>query len=479
MTTNLGDTSPYGPGFKGGVDALNDKALATRLRGYKRHVAKRYRTVIPGRETRDIPKAPMFISRKLDGELWFLLKRDGQVLLLAYNGRIVGGVPVTDEASERLAEVGEILIPGELYVPGTHERARVHNVARTLSDGSQAERLQFAPFDLLEEDGNDLFSEEYAVRWRRLHELFAGAERCAPPETEEAEEPASVAAHYASWVETKQCEGLVVRHSFGTIYKVKPIVTVDACVVAFGERKTAEVGTVRELTVALRRDDGGFHILGTVSTGLEEADRVTWHTRLSAMEVESSYRMANREGTLCRWVRPEIVLELKCSDLLHLDDSERPVRRMVVSYDEERGYEAEGLMPFLSLIHPVIVREREDKKPVVEDIGLSQVYSIVPFAEHDQPAEQIDLAKTEVVDRKVWTKATKGKTAVRKYVAMATHKHETDPDYPPFVVHFTDFSPSRKDPLKTGLRVASSRERLDSLVEGWVKDNIKRGWKEA
>ena len=46
-------------------------------------------------------------------------------------------------------------------------------------------------------------------------------------------------------------------------------------------------------------------------------------------------------------------------------------------------------------------------------------------------------------------------------------------------VHFTDFSDTRKDPLQTSLRVASSPESLQTHIDEWLEKNIKRGWNEA
>ena len=80
---------------------------------------------------------------------------------------------------------------------------------------------------------------------------------------------------------------------------------------------------------------------------------------------------------------------------------------------------------------------------------------------------------------KAFAKVAKGKTAVRKYVVIATRKHEQDADYAPYVVFFTDYSAGRKDPLKTSMAVGRDLASMDDHVEAWLAKNVKRGWKEV
>ncbi|MFU8805519.1 MAG: hypothetical protein ACNA8W_17030, partial [Bradymonadaceae bacterium] len=228
---------------------------------------------------------------------------------------------------------------------------------------------------------------------------------------------------------------------------------------------------IRELTVGLRRDDGSFHILGTVGTGFSDMERMEWYQKLAPLEMPSSFRMANREGTLCRFVRPEVVIEIKCSDLVSVGSTDAPVRRMTLKYDEKDGWEALGNMPFVSMLHPVFLRERTDKSVDAGSVGLDQVYRHIPFDDRDGQVEEADLPRAEIMRRGVYIKETKGSVAVRKYVALATNKSDVDPDYPPFVVHFTDYSPNRKQPLQTSLKVAGTTDSVDGHIASWLEDN--------
>ena len=193
------------------------------------------------------------------------------------------------------------------------------------------------------------------------------------------------------------------------------------------------------------------------------------------MVVDSDYRLANKDGTLCRFVKPEIVVQIRCSDLLALDGSERSIMRMILNYGKQ-GYEPTGQMPMVSMIHPVFQKERKDKAASKEDVGLEQVYSIVPFEARVDKPEGLKLKSSKVLQREVYCKVAKEQRSIRKFVAIETNKQEQDSRYPPYVLYTTDFSPTRTSPLKTDVQVAPDKEGLDALVTAWKDKNVKKGW---
>lgn len=106
--------SGYADGKRAPVGGLADESLAKRLRIYKRQVAKRYRVIDPEQIERLLTQGPYHISTKLDGELWFLVKREGEVALCAYNGRVLRETPLAKEAERLLADAGDVILAGEL-----------------------------------------------------------------------------------------------------------------------------------------------------------------------------------------------------------------------------------------------------------------------------------------------------------------------------------------------------------------------------
>lgn len=479
MSVFTSEWARYGGGEKAPINGVSDATLVRKLQRYKRNVAKRYRAVFNDSIQKNLPSGKLLISRKLDGELWYLVKKEGEVALCANNGRALRGIEVVEEAERLLEGVESGIVAGELFaMPEEEGRERVHHVARALAEDERAKMLGYRAFDVLELEGEDAQNWLYYRRLERLRELFGAGNRVNVVETREGESGDALSL-YDKWVLKEGGEGLVVRSEHGFIFKIKPSFTLDAVVLAFGERKIGGAAQIRELTVGLRREDGSFHILGTVGSGWKEVERLQWHEKLSRRVVPSSFRMANKEGTLCRFVRPEVVVEIKCTDLVVSDASDVPIGRMTLQYDEEEGYRATGPLPLVSMLYPVFVRERADKTIDVGDIGLDQVYRHVVFEDRESEAERVELPRAEVLSRRVFSKTSRGNLMVRKYVAVKTNKEEVEPLYAPYVVHFTDYSSGRKDALTTSLRVAGSMEGLEKHIEEWMEKNIKRGWNEV
>jgi hypothetical protein len=183
--------------------------------------------------------------------------------------------------------------------------------------------------------------------------------------------------------------------------------------------------------------------------------------------------MANRDGTLCTFVRPEIVVEVKCSDLVESDANDVPIRRMTLRYDEKDGYVPAGDGAIASMLSPVFLRERTDKVPDAASVGIDQITSRLPIDESDAPIATTGAA-AKILERRVFAKGT---VAVRKVVVMDTNKPGS-PLYPPFVVYTTDYSGGRAEPLKTSLRPCSTLESAQAFVAQWLTENVKRGWQE-
>ena len=467
---------PLGTGQRAAPGSLRDKDLASLLERYKREVAKRYRIIAATEIEQHLPKGNLLISTKLDGELWYLVKRGAEVVLCAPNGRVITGIPLLADAAKRLAKTGDVIIAGELFAIPPAGRPRVQHVARAIGDG-KPEMLAYQAFDLVDEGGESRLATPYAQKLATLRGWLGEVEGQRLGVVTTVDGDAAVAAnYYREWVASQKFEGIVVRTEQGVAFKIKPTFTIDAVVIAFGERMSGEVAEVRELELALMRDDGSFQFIGPVGNGFSIDDRVAWQKRLSAMTVPSGFRMANRDGTLCRFVRPEIVVEVQLSDLIETDADDRPIRRMQFAYDATTGYSARGDGRVPALLFPIFKRERTDKTVTLGNIGLEQFTERLP-AVLDGGAAARALAKSEVVRRAAYVKEMKGQLAVRKFIVIETHKREAG--YPPFLVHFTDFSAGRAKPLETAMRAASTREKADAHVAAWLEENIKKGWSEA
>jgi len=455
--------------------SIADRALAQRLAAYKRQVAGRYRSISPADLATALPPGPYLVSPKLDGETWFLRVAGGEAWLLSPSGRVIGDVPATAEASRLLAG-RDLLLAGELYANGSARRPRVHDLAAALGGGPSApvDHLGFGAFDLLDDGGEDAQRIPFVGRAERLASLLDGGQLCRCVPFGQVTDSRELLETYDRLVTCEGHEGLVIRCADGQIIKVKPEITIDAAVVGFTERAR---GGVAELLLALLRPDGVFQLLGRVDTGFAEADRLELAERLRPLIVESSHLAASRAGALFRFVRPEVVVEAKCNDLLTLRASGEHVRRMAMRHTPGSAppWEALRPLPAASMMHAVFRRLRDDKAVDTDGVRWSQVTDLVAV-EDIGGAQAVELPRSQLLRREVFTKRERGALSVRKAVLWKTNKDTVDPLYPPFVAFFTDFAPGRQQPLRTDLRVASTVERIHALADVWLKEHVTQGW---
>ena len=464
---------PLGRGKISPPGAIADRDLAKRIAAYKRQVAGRYQSVAPADLLGVLPTGECILSPKIDGETWFLQATGGEAWLLSPSGKVVADIPVTEEARQTLAG-HDLLLAGELYANGQPTRPRVHDLHAALGGGenAQAERLHFAAFDLIEESGLDAQRIPFPTRADRLLELLGRDGLCHNVAFESASNTQEVVDSYERLVTRDGHEGIVIRAADGRILKVKPEITIDAAVVGFTERTA---GSVAELLLALMRPDGRFQLIGRVDTGFTRADRIELAERLRTLVTDTSYLAPARSGALFRFVRPQVVVEVKCNDLLAERSGGDPIRRMSLRYDTPSGWDALGHTPAVSMINAVFRRVRDDKPMTPEAVRLSQVTDLILLPQ--AAATHQDLARSQMLRRDVLTKKEGGRLCVRKAVVWKTNKEQVVPLYPAYVAFFTDFVPGRKQPLKTSLRVASTSEKICAIADAWLERQTGRGWK--
>ncbi len=459
---------PFGQGRIAPQGSIENTVLAARLAAYKRNVASSYRSVSPDNILQTIPPGSHILSPKIDGECWFLYAWDGEVHLLSPSGRAITGIPITQEVAESLGDQ-RMLVAGELYTTSKSGRSHVYDIMSALKTGEHAktDRLRFAAFDLIQDNDKDAQAWPFPQRVERLQEIFDTGDKIHTADFKTADSPHAVDYAFEQTVTQGGAEGIVLRLENGGILKIKPEITIDAAVVGYAESQ----GRVHELLLALVLNDNRFRLIGRVSIGMSAVEKMDLHERFSEMSCQSSFRKATDQGVLYRWIRPKIVVEVKCNDIIKSDSKDRPVRRMLLDYSED-GWSPIGPTNSISMINAVFLRMRHDKSVSVAEAGMRQVTDHVHLEETKQP--QLDPA--EALRREVYTKEGKSGTTVRKVVTWKTNKHGADDLYPPYVAFFTDYSAARKEPLKTSLRIASTLEKIDKIADQWLAENIKRGW---
>lgn len=445
-----------------------DTLLKPLLDMYRQVVAQRYTPCPPSDLSRLLAAPPYYVSRKVDGELWYLVSSQDGMSLVAANGRVAtGDAPVLTYAS---IPAGTVLA-GELYSVKGKGRERVGDVGLGLA--SQPDSLAFAAFDVIQHGEMTWRESTYAMRLDALRELLPneGVAHAIPVVTVEAH--ADVAGLYADLVEKAGAEGIVVRCSDGRALKVKPEVTLDLAVLGYTTREGAAGSEVRSLLIGVSSGESAWVPLGTVGNMTEDVDRVAMLAMLQPLDVDSAFRRAASTGQLYRMTRPEVLVECRVMDIQVEDSRGRPIRQPELAARDGR-VSVVGQVSAATLLNAMVLRARGDKGPAHEGASWRQIAPYVP----ETASAPAAIQTSEVIRRQVWTKTTKDKTDVRKLVVWKTNKDGVDPSYPAFVVHWTDYSAGRKSPLTREVRPAPTLGGAEALAEAMVAENIKKGWEE-
>ena len=465
----------------GTSQVLTDPNILAAAQNYRRQAGSRMMPVGKADIRSKIPTADFHVSRKIDGEFTVLVLRDEACFSINPGGTVRVGLPWHAEAAAMLNKAGikEAMIAGELFVHNAERRPRVHDVttvARQPKSQDDLERLHFAVFDVISIDGEQP-SDSFPSTFQTIESIFSGGDRVHVVETQVLSDTASIEKLFEEWVEGEDAEGLVVRSDSAGLFKVKPRHTLDVVVVGFTESTDDRAGMMHDLLLGVVRADNTIQILCRVGGGFSEDLRRSMLSDLKDMVVGSEYAEVNSDYVAYQMVRPDWVIEISCLDIISKTTRGGDINRMVLDFDTESGeYKVVRRLPLATVISPQFVRMREDKKAHPDDVRLSQVTDRVEVAMTDLEAKNFTLPESEILTREVYVKEAKGQTMVRKFVIIKTNKENEFDEYPAYVVHYTDFSPNRKDALQRDVMVCSTSEQANSLFESCKEANIKKGW---
>ncbi len=437
-----------------------DKAI-----DYKRKVAGAFQAITPEDISGKIAGSFLVVTTKIDGE-YNLLHFDGESsFLINSNGKVKSDLPILADITKRLKEqkIGSLVATVELHTNNS-DRCRVFDVMKALSD--DISQLTISAFDLLELDGKVHNEDDYAKTLSALCDIMnTNVIEYKQMSKEELPE------YFSQKVTVENQEGLVVRSAeFPFVYKLKPLHTLDMAVVGY----TSEDDKVRELLLAVMDDENNFMQTGIVGNGLNDELKSALYQQLLPLHVDSSYLEVDKRRVAFHMVKPQVVVEITVNELL-TENTKGMIKKPLLKYDDANGYELKKMVPFVSLIHPVIKCIREDKQANTHDVRLAQITDVV-FLGLEESKTAGELPKSEIIFREVYTKASKGETNVKKFLIYKTNKEDLDSSYPAYVFHSTDFSPTRKEPMSKDIRISNSKEQIERLCKEFMEDNVKKGW---
>jgi len=193
--------------------------------------------------------------------------------------------------------------------------------------------------------------------------------------------------------------------------------------------------------------------------------------------VEAELHFASGSGEVFHFVKPKTVAEIRVTDIQAENTSGDAIKSMVIQFSGNKWIPVTP-MPSASLLHPVLLRQRDDKSVNSNDVRFSQLLERTHVDSTDQTIQLTELPKSNILERMVWTKDNKGQKAVQKLLVWKTGKETKDQHFPAYVVHWTDFSQVRKDPLKREVRLAPSEKIAKAIGKEMIETKIKKGWEE-
>ena len=463
------------------AEAIKDPDILRQVRMRRRQLGRMMMALDREKAKYRIPAGDYFISRKIDGEYTCLVYRKGKAFTVNPGGTVRAGAAFHKEAAKLLKDAGikSALIGGELYVnrpdgkrPWVHDVVRV---ARKPEDQAAVDSLGFGIFNIYDLDGEDL-SMHYADAIQKIQDIFSTDGLVHSVETVVGDEKA-IFKKFSEWVDGEDAEGVVVRSDSAGVFKIKPRHTLDLAVVGFTEGIDDRAGLLHSLLLAVIRSDDSFQIVSRVGGGFSDEQRVELLKLLNPQVVESEYAEVNSDRVAYQMIEPELVIEISCLDIISRTSHGSTIDRMIIEWDEDKK-QWQGLrrLPLCSIISPQFLRIRDDKTANADDVKMSQLSDITEIPELQRVADDLILPTSKVIERIVATKILKEVTMVRKLLLWKTNKEKASRDHPAYVLHLTNYSPNRKDPLQHEIRVSSSKKQIKMLMEKWKKKYFVGGW---
>lgn len=467
---------------------IADKTLLTIATQFRNTVLRRFRSLAPAAvSTTFRPDQHHVATLKYDGEGVFVLFDADADLCVAFNapsGKARLGLPCIEALKDHLRKLGHrrALLSAELYLKdGEGKRTRVSDVIHATSSGStdDRERLALAVYDLIMLDGADLrrTPEEWLETWDRIGQLVGDDPSLLFHRVEgNVVKSDAIMPYFSAVTDDRALEGLVVRSpASAATFKLKPTLTIDAVVLGFVEGSFEDKYGVLSILCGLTAPDGTtIQELARVGSGLTDAQRIDLLPTFRGLAVDAPIQATDSSGRPITFVRPTIVVEVEGEALREeaLDGSV-PTHRTFAWTGS--ALEFRGLSEGPLLTHATFGQIRPDKAWNDGGTRMNQVMSDfeVHRATHPQKAND----EPTITRRNLFLKIRKkdeALTGIRKIVVI----ERNHPGFAPFALFYTDYSPSRAEPLQTELKIAFTAARRDAILEQMRDDALKRGWAE-
>jgi len=217
-------------------------------------------------------------------------------------------------------------------------------------------KIKLGVWDLVEVNGVKPM-QPYAWRLEELRNTLNGSDRVYVLPHVISPTREGLKLFWDEWVVYKGFEGLVITFNEQR-YRVKPVRTLDACIVGINKKQRILNQEATSVRIALMDKDGAFVEIGDLGTA---TDREMSKTLFKLMKYQS------QEEDKTYYVKPIVIVELEFTTTYEAEQAK-------MAWNGER-YVRVGTVQFFSLREPRLKRFRSDKRPIPQDISVEQLSS--------------------------------------------------------------------------------------------------------
>tara|TARA_Y100000034_G_scaffold48814_1_gene60364 strand:- start:1847 stop:3205 length:1359 start_codon:yes stop_codon:yes gene_type:complete len=440
------------------------------IKKYKSSVTRKYISLSKD-EMDTITSNDLWISKKIDGQLWFYCKSNGDSKIVNSNendiSKIVDGIK--KDLDKKLKKHKNIILAGELYCL-SDQRERYGDTISCLGDKSKRKALRFGVFDIV-------YIEKLLSNFDKKYDFLKKLLSINPKEPSHLIEhkkakQKELAKFFKEEIEKNNAEGLIVRDN-STVYKIKQEETADLLITGYTVSEKAN--QIRSVSLGVYLNEKEIMHIGACGNFSSNTLRKDLYKELTKLKVNSNFQKIASNGTAYNFVEPKIVCEVKLLEFQGDKSNDEPIRHLKYEFSNN-SLNATGRARSVSILNSNIINIRKDKKPNYEDCGLKQIIRISGITKEDfKEQNNKNLPKSKLIKKEVFKKESKKGTAIKKFILWKSNKEKAS-DYPSYLCYYLDFSESRKDPIKRKIYPFEDEKIGLAHFKKLLDENAKKGW---
>ncbi len=440
------------------------------IKKYKSSVTRKYISLSKD-EMDTITSNDLWISKKIDGQLWFYCKSNGDSKIINSNENEISKIvdEIKKDLDKKLKKHKNIILAGELYCL-SDQRERYGDTISCLGDKSKRKALRFGVFDIA-------YIEKLLSNFDKKYDFLKKLLSINPKEPSHLIEhkkakQKELAKFFKEEIEKNNAEGLIVRDN-STVYKIKQEETADLLITGYTVSEKAN--QIRSVSLGVYLNEKEIMHIGACGNFSSNTLRKDLYKELTKLKVNSNFQKIASNGTAYNFVEPKIVCEVKLLEFQGDKSNDEPIRHLKYEFSNN-SLNATGRARSVSILNSNIINIRKDKKPNYEDCGLKQIIRISGITKEDfKEQNNKNLPKSKLIKKEVFKKESKKGTAIKKFILWKSNKEKAS-DYPSYLCYYLDFSESRKDPIKRKIYPFEDEKIGLAHFKKLLDENAKKGW---